>query len=222
MGRAISICRRFPLGFLCAKTDLGVGSLWLSRFLRLSSLLCRLRSCRRRQLWLLLRRRLGFCVVQICPPLLFLLSQGPLRWGRRFVLPPPPCCIVARFSDISKGLGSSGQSTLCYGMMGFFLTLWKPRSCPQNLFFLRIQVESFMRKRRQNLQRKKGIFRKGFLNLPPIVFVPPPFCSGRLRTLGWFVLLLLQVAASLLVPLREMDSPILEIGLSVSTTTKRL
>jgi hypothetical protein len=39
-GRVISICRSFPLGILCVKTDLGVGCFWLSRFLRSSSHLC--------------------------------------------------------------------------------------------------------------------------------------------------------------------------------------
>jgi hypothetical protein len=79
----------------------------------------------------------------------------------------------------------------------------------------------FHAKKNTEIPAKKGLFRKGFLNLPPIVFVPP-FCRGRLRTLGWFDLSLLRVAASLLVPLREIDSPNLEIGLSVLTTTGRL
>jgi len=190
LGHAISICRSFPLGILCAKTDLGVGCLWLSRFLRSSSHRCRLRRCRRRQLWLFLRRCLGFCVVQNSPSLLFLLSQGPLSWGRRFVLLPPTCCKVARFSNISGGLGSSGQGIMCYGMMGFFLTLWKPRSCPQNLFFLRIRVESFMRKRRQKLQRKRVFLGRVFLIFPRL-FLSLPFCRERSRTSGWYNLPLL-------------------------------
>jgi len=84
----------------------------------------------------------------------------------------------------------------------------------------------FHAKKKTETPAKKGLFRKGFLNLPPIVSVPP-FLPREVKDVGVvqssppLSLPLLRMAASLLVPLREMDSPNLEIGLSVLFTTGR-
>jgi hypothetical protein len=108
--------------------------------------------------------------------------------------------------------------------------LWSDGFLSDYLEALKLSVEpvlfkdtgaEFHAKKKTEFLAKKVLFRKGYLIFPRL-FLSPPFCCGRLRTSGWFVLSLLQVVASLLVPLREMDSPILEIGLSVLTTTGRL
>jgi len=104
--------------------------------------------------------------------LFFLLSQEPLSWGRSFVLPPPP--LLQPFKHYLRRAREirAGQTVVWNdGLLSDSLVASKLSAEP--IPFKVKGGECHAKKKKNQPPAIQGLFRKGFLNLPPIVSVPP-------------------------------------------------